>query len=163
MSFAAGSLVKARNREWVVLPESTDDLVMVRPLGGTDHEVTGILTHLEDVQPATFDLPTPDQLGDYRSARLLRDALRLGFRSSAGPFRSPLGLSADPGGLPLYKSGTPVGGVGVISDANYSFDADITDVDNDVDEMIALAATSGLAAPSCTASRASSGRSRLRR
>lgn len=88
MSFATGSLVRARNREWVVLPESQDDLLMVRPLGGTDDEVTGILTDLEDVESATFSLPDPADLGDYRSARLLRDALRLGFRSSAGPFRS---------------------------------------------------------------------------
>jgi len=65
----------------------------------------------------------------------------------AGPHRSPLGLAADPGGLPLYKAGTPVGGVGVISDATYSLDADIFDVDADVDELIAVAAASGLAAP----------------
>ncbi|MBT8445230.1 MAG: heme-binding protein, partial [Gammaproteobacteria bacterium] len=65
----------------------------------------------------------------------------------AGPHRSPLGLAADPGGLPLYKSGTPVGGVGIISDASYSFDADISDVDIDDDELIAIAATSLLAAP----------------
>jgi len=70
-----------------------------------------------------------------------------GGAASAGPFRSPLGLSADPGGLPLYKSGTPVGGVGIISDANYSLDLDISDVDADADEMIALAAATGLAAP----------------
>lgn len=88
MSFSAGSLVRARNREWVVLPESTSDMVMVRPLGGTDAEVTGILTALEPVESATFALPNPSDLGDYRSARLLRDAMRLGFRSSAGPFRS---------------------------------------------------------------------------
>ena len=30
-----------------------------------------------------------------------------------GPKRSPLGLAADPGGLPLYKEGEPVGAVGV--------------------------------------------------
>jgi len=88
MTFATGSLVKARHREWVVLPESTDELVILRPLGGTDDEVTGILTALEPVEPATFSLPSPSHLGDHRSARLLRDALRLGFRSSAGPFRS---------------------------------------------------------------------------
>ena len=64
-----------------------------------------------------------------------------------GPHRSPLGLSADPGGLPLYKGGTPVGAIGVISDGVYSFDADIRDVDIDDDELIALAGTSGLAAP----------------
>lgn len=96
MSYAAGSLVEARGREWVVLPESTHDLVMVRPLGGTDDEVTGILTELETVKPATFELPDPADLGDYRSARLLRDALRLGFRSSAGPFRSVAKIAVEP-------------------------------------------------------------------
>src|SRR3546814_16667192 len=86
--FSVGSLVRARGREWVVLPGSDAELLMVRPLGGTDAETTGILTALESVEPATFALPDPTQPGDYRSARLLRDALRLGFRSSAGPFRS---------------------------------------------------------------------------
>lgn len=70
-----------------------------------------------------------------------------GGAADAGPHRSPLGLSADPGGLPLYKYGTPVGAVGVISDALYSYDADIADRDIDADEMIAVAAASGLAAP----------------
>jgi uncharacterized protein GlcG (DUF336 family) len=70
-----------------------------------------------------------------------------GGAPSAGPFRSPLGLSADPGGLPLYKAGTVVGGIGVISDALYSFDPDISDVDADDDEIVAIAGASGLAAP----------------
>jgi superfamily II DNA or RNA helicase/uncharacterized membrane protein len=96
VSFAAGSLVHARGREWVVLPESQDDLVMVRPLGGTDDEVTGILTELEPVHPATFALPDVSEVGDHRSARLLRDALRLGFRSSAGPFRSVAKIAVEP-------------------------------------------------------------------
>jgi len=88
MTYTVGSLVKARGREWVVLPDSTDDLLVLRPLGGSDDEITGIYIPLEPVAPATFDLPDPSQVGDYRSARLLRDAVRLGFRSSAGPFRS---------------------------------------------------------------------------
>ena len=66
---------------------------------------------------------------------------------AVGPQRSPLGLSADPGGFPLYKSGTPVGGVGVVSDALYSFDRNISDIDSDDDELIAVAAMSSLAAP----------------
>ena len=53
--------------------------------------------------------------------------------AEVGPHRSPLGLSADPGGLPLYIAGTPVGGVGVIADGLYSYDANITNVDRDVD------------------------------
>lgn len=64
-----------------------------------------------------------------------------------GPQRSPLGLSADPGGFPIYKSGALVGGVGVIADGVYGVDADITNIDTDVDEAVALAATFDFAAP----------------
>ena len=94
--FAVGSLVRARDREWVVLPESETDLLVLRPLGGTDDEVTGILPALENVQPAQFALPDPTRPGDYRSSRLLRDAVRLGFRSSAGPFRSFARIAVEP-------------------------------------------------------------------
>lgn len=98
--FTAGSLVRARGREWVVLPESYSDadpeLLVLRPLGATDAETAGILPALEEVVPATFAPPDPTQPGDARSASLLRDALRLGFRSSAGPFRSFGQLSVDP-------------------------------------------------------------------
>jgi uncharacterized protein GlcG (DUF336 family) len=70
-----------------------------------------------------------------------------GVGTSPGPHRSPLGLSADPGGFPLYKGGTVVGGVGVIADGLYTLDADISDSDSDLDESIAYAATFGFAAP----------------
>ena len=96
MTFPVGSLVKARGREWVVLPESADDLLVLRPLGGTDDEIAGVYLPLEKVEPASFALPDPKQIGDYRSARLLRDAIRLGFRSSAGPFRSFGRLAFEP-------------------------------------------------------------------
>jgi superfamily II DNA or RNA helicase len=96
MTFSVGSLVKARGREWVVLPNSDDETLLLRPLGGTDDEIAGIYLPLEKVEPATFALPDPTQVGDYRSARLLRDAVRLGFRSSAGPFRSFARLAFGP-------------------------------------------------------------------
>jgi len=96
MAFAVGSLVKARGREWVVLPESEGDLLIVRPLGGTDDEVTGILQTIEPVEPAQFDMPDPDDIGDHRSCKLLRDAVRLSFRNSAGPFRSFGRIAVEP-------------------------------------------------------------------
>jgi uncharacterized protein GlcG (DUF336 family) len=65
----------------------------------------------------------------------------------AGPFRSPLGLAADPGGFPLYKQGTPVGGIGVIADGFYGFDEDVGDRDQDLDELIAMAGSYSYAAP----------------
>lgn len=96
MKFAVGSLVKARDREWVVLPESDNEMLILRPLGGTDDEVTGIYLPLEPVESAQFNLPDPTALGNYYSCRLLRDAIRLGFRSSAGPFRSFAKLAVEP-------------------------------------------------------------------
>src|SRR5439155_11874634 len=71
-------------------------MLILRPLGGSEDEVTGIYIPLERVDPATFDLPDPAQRGDERSCRLLRDAVRLGFRSSAGPFRSFARMAVEP-------------------------------------------------------------------
>lgn len=67
--------------------------------------------------------------------------------TNPGPLRSPLGLSADPGGLPLYMRGTVVGGIGVESDGFYTLDLDISDVDTNPDELIALAGSFNYAAP----------------
>lgn len=65
-----------------------------------------------------------------------------------GPKRSPLGFSADPGGFPLYKNGSPVGGVGIMADGIYGLDKDLSGpVDRNIDELIAIAALSGFEAP----------------
>lgn len=91
-----GTLVHARGREWVVLPDSTDELLMVRPVGGLDEEITGILPAIEPVESATFPLPTKDDLGDFGSGQLLREAARLSTRAAAGPFRSFGRIAAEP-------------------------------------------------------------------
>ena len=96
MSYAPGALVTARGREWVVQPDSSDDLLLLRPVGGSDTETVGILTALETVESARFDWPTVDDLGSAINAALLRDAVRLGFRSSAGPFRSFARIGVEP-------------------------------------------------------------------
>jgi len=75
------------------------------------------------------------------------DLVRRTGDGSVGPKRSPLGLAADPGGLPLYKGGTVVGGIGVVADGSYSLDLDVNDVDASVDELIAVAAARGFDAP----------------
>jgi len=66
---------------------------------------------------------------------------------TVGPKRSPLGLSADPGGLPLYKNGVLVGGVGAIADGSYGLDLNIFDRDQAVDELIAIAGAAGYEPP----------------
>ena len=95
-TYTAGSLVRARGREWVVLPDSTPDFLVLRPLGGGSDDVAGLHTALETVEDATYPLPSPDDLGDASSASLLRTALQLGFRSSAGPFRSLAAIAVEP-------------------------------------------------------------------
>ena len=99
MSFDVGALVTARGREWVVLPKSPDDpdVLVLRPLGGTDDEVTGIYLPLERVEPAAFGLPDPTvDMGSHLSCGILRDAVRLRFRSGAGPFRSLARIAVEP-------------------------------------------------------------------
>ena len=88
--FKPGALVRARGREWVVLPEMRDDLLKLRPLGGAEDDATLIYLPLEPERPvpATFGLPDPDRPGSQQSALLLRDALLLKLRAGAGPFRS---------------------------------------------------------------------------
>ena len=96
VTYAVGSLVRARGREWVVLPDSVDDFLVLRPLGGGHDDIAGLFPNLEPVTSATFPPPNPDDLGDASSAAMLRTALRIGFRSSAGPFRSLAGLAVEP-------------------------------------------------------------------
>lgn len=96
MNFAVGSLVHARGREWVVLPPDDPGCVLLRPLGGSEDEIVGILPALEEIRPASFDLPDPSDLGDGWTCGLLRDAVRLGFRATSGPFRSFGHIAVEP-------------------------------------------------------------------
>lgn len=84
-------------------------------------------------------LPCSDLVSRYAAAG--------GAAALIGPKRSPLGLSADPGAVPLYKNGVLVGGVGIMGDGKYSLDKDVADVDTDDEEYIALAGSTGFQAP----------------
>jgi uncharacterized protein GlcG (DUF336 family) len=103
----------------------------------------------EHFNPGELNQPSGPLFGVQFSQLACSDFVSSGAAGGlqVGPQRSPLGLAADPGGFPLYKSGTPVGGVGVIADGLYSIDKNILDSDRNADELIALAATWGYAAP----------------
>jgi ERCC4-related helicase len=96
--FQTGDLVKARDREWIVLGKPGEGLIRVRPLSGSEEDAIVIATALErtPVQPATFDPPSSDQLDTQDAARMLADALRLSLRRGAGPFRSAAHLGVEP-------------------------------------------------------------------
>ena len=100
MNFSPGCLVRVRERDWVVQPSDDPDLLLLKPLGGSDDETTGIFLPLdirEDRPTLTqFPLPTREDIGNLQSARLLYDATRLSFRNGAGPFRSLAKLSFRP-------------------------------------------------------------------
>lgn len=89
--FKPGSLITLRNRPWMVLPSDNVDLLLIKPLGGSDDEITGIfkpLANEADIPESyNFIKPSESDLGDFASAKLLYNAARLSFRNAAGPFR----------------------------------------------------------------------------
>lgn len=95
-----GRLVSLRGREWVVLPPDDPDVLLLKPLGGSDEEITGIYQPLgfaeDEPTEAIFPNPNKEDLGAFSSARLLLESSRLAFRNGAGPFRSLAKLSFRP-------------------------------------------------------------------
>src|SRR6266498_151795 len=81
--YPPGTLVAARGREWVVLPDSTARFLVARPLNGDTEFTTGLFP--QEVLPARFPPPrlSDGEVGDHLAAVLLRTALRIGFTSSA--------------------------------------------------------------------------------
>lgn len=106
MSVTPGSLVRYREREWVVLPSEEEDIIILRPIGGSARETTGVLKPLADrmaaslpferIEPATFPLPDPESAQDHAAVRLLQQSARLLLRDGAAPFRSLGHLSVRP-------------------------------------------------------------------
>lgn len=96
--FYPGSLVSARGREWIVLPESTVDTLRLRPLGGGEQDESLIYLPLEPqpVGPASFPWPVVQQARNHSASQLLMDALQLKLRSGAGPFRSFGNIAVEP-------------------------------------------------------------------
>ncbi|MGW4012673.1 DEAD/DEAH box helicase [Streptomyces sp. NA03103] len=93
---APGTLVRARDRDWVVLPGSTEDLVLAQPLDGDREFVAALFP--EEVGEPGFGRPRalPGEAGDFASASLLRTALRIASTAGAGPFRSLNAVAVEP-------------------------------------------------------------------
>ena len=101
----------------------------------------------EHFNPNEAGQPSGPLYGVQFSQLTCSDVTRKLVHGTVGPKRSPLGLAADPGGLPLYKDGVLVGGIGIEADGLYGLDRDLRDVDEAAEERIAVAGASGFAAP----------------
>lgn len=97
MNLTPGTIVRCRNRDWVLLPSEEREFLL-RPLSGDIEEAIRINKELstligytlseERVRPSTFPLPTEKDLSDAASAHLLWQAARLNLREGASPLRS---------------------------------------------------------------------------
>src|SRR5690606_13725904 len=98
IEFPVGSLVRFREREWIVQPSDDAEVLWLRPLQGSEDEACGVYLPYEGdaVEPAEFPWPNADHVGDFVSLRLVRDAARLTMRSGAGPFRALGRISVRP-------------------------------------------------------------------
>ncbi len=97
-TFQPGSIVSARGREWVVLPQSEGDILHLRPVGSGDDSATIICAPLErqPIAQASFPYPSIEDSGTKSAGLLLRDALMLKLRNGAGPFRSFGNIAIEP-------------------------------------------------------------------
>lgn len=97
-TYSVGSLVRVRERDWVVLPSGNREVLRLRPITGGEEEACSIFLPLEGdgVAPSEFPMPDPQQSSDFTSGRILRDAVRLSLRSGAIPFRCLGRLSVTP-------------------------------------------------------------------
>ncbi|NLD73193.1 MAG: DEAD/DEAH box helicase, partial [Chloroflexi bacterium] len=106
MNATPGSLVRYREREWVVLPSLDPDVVRLRPIGGSGRETCGVVRALSDlmayslpyerVEPAEFPPLDPSSVQDLAAARLLLESARLLLREGAAPFKALGHLSFRP-------------------------------------------------------------------
>lgn len=93
-----GTIVKLRNRYWVLLPHEDPTVYALRPLAGMVDETLLLHRELTDLLgytlpeerpcPAKFPLPNPEDISDAIGAHLLWQAARLTLREGASPLRS---------------------------------------------------------------------------
>lgn len=95
-----GKLVKFRGRRCVVQPTTDSEIIMLKPLGGSDDEMITVfepvLQYFDKLEDDQFELPDKSDLDSFLTAKLLYDAARLSFRQVSGPFRCMGKLSFRP-------------------------------------------------------------------
>ena len=101
----------------------------------------------EHFNPGEANTPAGPLFGVQFSQITCSDVSRRASDGTIGPKRAPLGFAANPGGVPLYKNGNVVGAIGVMAGTSYTVDLSVVDTNATPGELIAVAGTSGFAAP----------------
>lgn len=103
MNMSPGNLARARGRDWVIQSGSSEDLLCLRPLTGSDDEVVYIVPSLEreGVTDAVFPMPDPDALGNMEEGSLFRTSAMLRLRNGTGPLRCMGNIAVEPRGYQL--------------------------------------------------------------
>ncbi len=101
----------------------------------------------EHFNPQENQQPSGPLYGVQFSQLPCSDVMQTTQLGLVGPRSAPLGLSADPGAVPLYKNGVLVGAVAAEADGRYGIDRDITNIDSSPEEAIAVAGSFGMEAP----------------
>lgn len=101
-----GTIVRFRERDWVLLPSQDERTYALRPLTGTLDEEVLVHKELSDllgysipeerISPSVFPFPEADEVSDYAGAYLLWQAARLTLRDGASPLRSLSRISIRP-------------------------------------------------------------------
>ena len=95
-----GTLVKFRGRRCVVQPSTDSELILLKPLGGSDEEMMAVFEPVlgpnDKIESDQFDKPSVEDLDSFITAKMLYDAARLSFRQVSGPFRCMGKLSFRP-------------------------------------------------------------------
>ena len=97
-TYSPGSIINARGRDWVVYPHEREDVLYLRPLGGSEEDTVIMIPSLEAEAPriSAFPPPEPEKVGNYQAGILFRDSLMIKLRNGAGPFRSFGHIAVEP-------------------------------------------------------------------
>jgi hypothetical protein len=89
--FSPGSLVRARGRDWIVLPSHDDGVLRLRPLTRAQADEVGVYLPLEGKQVTSADFAPPSAIrpGDATGVMTLFNAARLSLRSGAASLTWP--------------------------------------------------------------------------
>lgn len=98
MNCTPGFLINARGRDWIIQSGSTENMLCLRPLTGSDDDIVYLIPSLEKepVRETVFTLPDPHKHGAFADSAMFRTASILRLKSGTGPVRAIGSIAVDP-------------------------------------------------------------------